>query len=498
LTKGAEAGSAGRLERIRPIAAAILCLAVFLSRMPFIAAGYGADTDAWRVAVAAKMIAKTGQYAASRLPGYPIPELTYSLFWGRGPLFFNGVTALFSALSALIVALIMRRLGSKEHFYGAVAFAFAPVVYISSTTSMDYMWAAAFLLGGVYLALDRRPAVAGVLLGLAAGCRMTSLLMLIPLSVLIAGTLSGRRAMRGIITMAAAALVVGGATYLPALMLYGAGLFKFYRGGVPTSAVHLLSADRAVSRVPGALFEASVGTWGIVGCAAVVAALAVTLFGLLRHRERSDGAFQANRTQNLAWLAAVCLFSGLFLTLPDEAGYLIPAVPFVILLLASAMRPRTFKLMCAGIALSPFLAGVYCLGDGVHPRASPQSLTFDIGGRSCVLDLAKGPVVSDHSVRIERMAYVDRVIRAANSLDHRSLIAAGSWYYELEADPRRDHETDVEYMARLDLNELRRRLREGYAIYYLPGEREKYIANRGVDLRTYGAEPLIPGRGAPR
>jgi hypothetical protein len=478
-----------------PAAAAFLCVVVLMSRMPFLAQGYGTDADAWRIAVAAKAIANSGQYAASRLPGYPIPELTYSLLWGRGPLVFNGVTALFSALSVLAFALIMRRVGSGQHMYGAVAFAFAPVVYISSTTSMDYMWAAAFLLGGVYLALDRRPAGAGALLGLAIGCRMTSSLMLLPMSILIAGSWAGRRAVRGVLTMAAVALGVASLAYVPALKLYGAGLFKFYRGGVPTNAVHLLSADRALSRLDGALYEASVGTWGVVGSAAIAVALAHVLLGLARRGAGSGGASPRNRTRSLAWISAVVVYSGLFLTLPDEAGYLIPALPFVILLLASAMRPTAFKLMCVGITLSPFLANLYCPDGEVSPTAYSQSMAFEIGGRRCVLVPVKGPILADRSERTARMAYVDAVISAADSLNHRSLVAAGSWCYELEADPRREDQTKIEYMARLDMKRLRERLREGYALYYLPGERERYMANRGVDLRAYGAEPLILRRG---
>jgi len=44
---------------------AIILLIVFLSRTPFLSAGFGSDDDAWRVAVAALRLRDTGEYIPS-------------------------------------------------------------------------------------------------------------------------------------------------------------------------------------------------------------------------------------------------------------------------------------------------------------------------------------------------------------------------------------------------------------------------------------------------
>lgn len=43
-------------------------LLIFISRLPFVNAGYGAEEDAWAMRLVTERIATTGQYEVSRLP----------------------------------------------------------------------------------------------------------------------------------------------------------------------------------------------------------------------------------------------------------------------------------------------------------------------------------------------------------------------------------------------------------------------------------------------
>ena len=120
---------------------------VLLSRLPWILSDYGSDPDSYRVVSAAHDMAETGEYVESRLPGYPLHEAIVSiLLWG-GPVAVNGFSALMCAVAALFLTLTLDRLGAGRGFEAAIAFAMTPVVYIASTASMDYVPAAAFLLG---------------------------------------------------------------------------------------------------------------------------------------------------------------------------------------------------------------------------------------------------------------------------------------------------------------------------------------------------------------
>src|SRR5260221_4064114 len=88
--------------------AAWLAALVAISRAPFLAPGYGTDTDAWKLAYAARFIATQGRYLVSRLPGYPIQELVSAAAWRGGPLALNGLTAGFSVLATVLLFLAAR------------------------------------------------------------------------------------------------------------------------------------------------------------------------------------------------------------------------------------------------------------------------------------------------------------------------------------------------------------------------------------------------------
>lgn len=76
--------------------ACLIAVMVLASRLPFLGAGYGVNVDAWRVARAARNIALSGHYEASRLPGYPIQEIVSSWLWRGGPWALNGASAVLS------------------------------------------------------------------------------------------------------------------------------------------------------------------------------------------------------------------------------------------------------------------------------------------------------------------------------------------------------------------------------------------------------------------
>jgi hypothetical protein len=162
----------------------ILTFVVFLSRVPFLGDGFGTNPDGWRVADAARIIALSGHYSYSRPPGHPFQELFYSLIWDASPTMFNLITAMLSVGVFIFFYLSLAKLNFKKSLLGALALVFIPVVYINSTNSMDFIWALFFILGSFYFALDLKLALAGIFLGLAIGCRITSAAMMIPIGLL--------------------------------------------------------------------------------------------------------------------------------------------------------------------------------------------------------------------------------------------------------------------------------------------------------------------------
>jgi hypothetical protein len=204
-----------------------LFLAVFATRLPWLATDYGTDPDSYRVILAARHIADTGDYRPSRTPGHPLHEYMIASVVNLGPVLTNGISAVSSCVAVLFFALILRQLRVRGYLFVAGAFALVPVVFVNSTHTIDYIPALALILASTYFVLVKRPLTAGISLGLAIGCRLTSGAMLLPLSLwaLLEGDRDRRT--REVIVFAGTTLVVGSIVFIPVVLTRGFGVFTF-------------------------------------------------------------------------------------------------------------------------------------------------------------------------------------------------------------------------------------------------------------------------------
>ncbi|HWN03387.1 MAG TPA: hypothetical protein VNQ72_10265, partial [Candidatus Dormibacteraeota bacterium] len=170
--------------------------------------------------------------------------------------------------------------------------------------------------------------------------------------------------------------------------------------------------------------------------------------------------------QFIAWILAIVLYTIAYLRLPHQPRYLIPMLPFVILVLNRILDRRVFVFVCSILIASSFLS----IGrTGVHP----------------------GPMFSDHAARRRALEFVERVIPRANALQGKAVIVAGPWLYMIWGVLLKRPHGVAEYVDVLDASDLRRRLGRGWAVYYLPEMRNYNRAVTGIDLAISGAEPLL-------
>ena len=458
------APSARRLDLLVLVGVAVVVLA---SRLPFLDAGYGSDPDAWALARAARAMARTGTYTASRMPGFPVHEIACALLGPTRPVVLNAATAACSAFAVAAFVLILRAVGSPAPVLGGLALAFVPAVYVHSTNAMDYLWSLAFVLGALYLVLRRRALAAGVLLGLAIGCRITAGAMLLPLALLLPRWRAAAR-------LAGAALLVGGLAFVPVVWRYGLRYFSFHEdAGYPALAV---VATRGTLEV-----------WGQLGLISLLGGIAACVLGRRRaaRRERASGLPGA-RVPLACWLAIV-LYVIAYLRLPHESAYLIPVVPFAILLLGRALPRPAFAAVCVGLAASSFV--------------QPVPLRV--------------PAVDHHRGRLRQMAEVREVIRHTMRLPPSSVVVTGWWHYQMRGllaagavggeaalpSPASVPAVGpfsiggVEYVRLLDARAAGERVARGARIDYLPLQRRYTLAKHGVDLRQFGARPVYDGPG---
>ena len=427
----------------------LFVLFVLMTRIPWLQPGYGVDSDAWRVVLAARHIKETGDYMLSRLPGYPLQEYLLSWISMSTPVIVNGMTALFSSVACLYFVLVLRFFRIKRAYLWGIAFALTPVVYINSVNSMDYMWALAFLLAAVYLVLKDRPMLAGVFLGLAMGCRLTSAVMLLPLGIWLVVIYANKSYLR-LLSLAGSMLVTGVLCYIPVFVYYGYGFLDFYDiPGYPSLAT---LAGRSLLRV-----------WGVWGTVGILFMIGLLLFS--RRIIRMSWHELEKRSGLLLCLTTVVIYAAAFLRLPHEAGYLIPVVPFVIL------------------GLNLILRSQYTLGLVVALLLSSFFLSVERSGVEWT-----GPIVEDHFKRIDQTRWVNQVITAVKNLQGPAVIVTGSLLPQIQVMTDNDPADDKIFIDLVsDVDQFEAFVERGADVYVMEEARHYNEHVYQIDLVEMGA-----------
>jgi hypothetical protein len=426
----------------------LLCAAVLLTRLPFLGAGYGLHADNWRIALAARHTAQTGVYEASRFPGYPIQEYVCSWFWKTGPFGLNLLDALFCTAAALIFALICIEYGMAEWWLAGLTLAFVPVLYVNSVSSKDFPWALAFLLAAWWCAMRKKPACTGLLLGLAMGCRITSGAAALPIALLLIEGAENRVAIRRVLLTGLVAATVVVAAFIPVYLRYGAGFLSFY-------AEHAFPGPLQIAA------RMTLEVWGLFGLLGLGTALLASLAPTATRPPVSSRHL-------LAWAAMLVVYAVAFFCLPDEAAYLIPAIPFT-LLLAWHFAPRwAFRACCALIIVSPFLTWY-----------------------------GAGPIIQDHRQRLATDRQIAGFLHFSSLVSGSNAYIVGSWAPPIalltaDAPPR-----NTKFIYLIDTPaQLDQLTAQGWHVWYLPLMRE-FNARYGFDIAAHGARDvrlLHPGQ----
>ena len=439
---------------------AFLALIILLSRLPFLQVDYGMDPDSYRVINASEEMLKTGKYRISRSLGYPIHEIVTTLLLPLSSIATNGMSAIFSVIAFVFFALILRRLGIRNYLLVAMAFVFTPVVYINSVSTIDYLWALGFILGGFYFVIHNRPALAGLHLGLAIGCRITSGLMILPyfLYLWFMGKESDK--VKNTLMLTLISLPLGALFYiLPLFQGYSLDEFR--------AQVELFLGVHTVYGVVSVVGKATTGIYGAWGSSLLGALALLLLFQWKKVGQQLDKS-----PRGVVWisLAVILIYFVLYMLHPNESEYLLPMIPFVFLLLALGTPPVIFRVFCLLMLLSSFL------------------ITIDQNGISFY-----GPIWTNHLYRKEASNMVKTSIRAVDELPHKSIIVSGLWlvriYPMLDSSSRQGVHRHV-YLIK-DEAQYRSLVKEGYSIYFLPGQAFYNRRACRIDIESLGAAPLI-------
>jgi hypothetical protein len=458
-----------------------ILLVAALTRLPFLVTGYGADGDAWRVAAVADRFWRTGQYEISRAPGYPLFELLCAPLVGSGGAPLANVATLLASLATLVVFF---RLVSREASYPAgltAVFAFTPLFWVNSTGTLDYVWSLLFLLLALRASQKQRSLIAGFCFGLAIGFRPVNAVALFPLlGMIILQKDSGNLKRRRVLAMAFAAIGTVALSFMPVFLTYG------FTGWL--NMIHnQLAGGAARSEDAFQLFA--------YRCIYAIGppATLVTLWILFASRKRFLVRWKERDSLLIVSLLALVSFGVLFLLFPLEKGYLLPALPFLLVLLDRCATRTQLVLFAVCTVLFAFL--------------NPDTVSHSGARGKPGLNLRAGMVIEEWQKRRELLSW--RKGLAGHRFAPRTVVMTGAgpsfWFENTLTEPARNQigrttedlavrqkaDTSVYYLPMLTADELLLMRSTGYQVECDEGNRE-YIETRvGYTMKEEGIPSYV-------
>ncbi len=396
----------------------LLVLITALSRLPFIFDGYGVEEDSWGLVVNAFQMKKAGHYLASRFPGHPLQEYVYRIIYDQPAWVYNSFSLIASVIAVVFFYKALRKIQLQGAFLAAVLFCFTPVFYIAGTYTIDFAWTIAFVMASFYFLLDRKFVLSGILLGMATGCRLTSEIFLLPWFVLVWSNLDWKTSIKHFMKIAIPAVIIGVLWFIPAYLNYGRAFFDY-------------SDQFPYPPLTKVIYKATLGVFGLIGILVFVFYKLAAINNWRKKQLNGVTLFSSQRLL-LVCILVIVLHVISYLRLPQKSGYMVPAIPFFMIIFALALREKQMRIATLIYLTSPFLFGIN-LTDSLRGSAStPLAMKFKISGQEIFIDPLSGPIFSERSKRINKMKYCDEVIKIADKMDYRYMIISGWWYNEIQ------------------------------------------------------------------
>jgi hypothetical protein len=347
----------------------ILILVIFISRVPFLFLGYGSDGDAWRIAYNASKIWETGTYSISRFPGFPLYELTITPFVVLGgSVASNIATLVVFCFTVVIFNKILVHLNIASRAIILWTFAFMPILWKNSATTLDYIWGLTFILFAYLLFLQQRYYLSAIIIGLTAATRLTHIIFVLPFFFL----MEREKRWENIFKLGFISLITTILCYLPVILR-----------PVFLDDLKIYIADiRHYSFIQQASFFLYRGIYSI----GLPGFIAILVYSFLS-RNKIKELFHSKNKNFISILAVMILMLVVFFLLADEREYLIPAIPFILLSIG-----MVFSRKYVVVASVCFLSYAFINIDFIEHNFGKQKLRLSIGA---------GYVVKDYTERMK-------------------------------------------------------------------------------------------------
>jgi hypothetical protein len=430
---------------VKEIKVFLLFIFVTCTRLPFIFDGFGSEDDSWGLILNAQLMAKTGEYSFSRLPGHPLQEYLFSFFPNAPALFFNGLSALFSFIAAYYFYIAATFLKIRNALTWTLIFLSIPIIWISSVYTIDYLWALAFILAAFYYLLKEKLLIAGILLGCAIACRITSGAVLIGFLFMNGNPFSTQNLKRNLI-LGCTTLIVAMAWFTPAFLRYGISFFGTYPLPYPS--------------LPKIGYKFSLGVWGATGFLAII---------YLVYLKIKNSSNTINPSLLKGIYIIIALFTFAYFVYPQKSAFLITVVPFLLFIVADQPIPyRNAIFANALFFISPFIIGVNLNNKDRGADYSQFAITLNIANQEIFIDPFTGPLAVEKSRRITRQNFTDVSYQNYLKIKEKSVLLCGWWTNQFVVKVNQNFSnpdvTIAEFCNRQQLDSI---IQAGSNIYYL-------------------------------
>ena len=436
----------------------ILSLAFLMTRIPLLNLGYGKDPDAWRVAVSALYLKHYHIYQTSRFPGYPLSEFVNSIVIQYGWVVTNSITMMLSLASVITFGKILDIIEIEKRGLLTVTYAFMPILWINSTNTMDYMWGLTLLIISWYFSLKKNYLLSSILMGLAISSRINLVLFLLPFTYLV---WKETRNIREVIYFNLGASIIPIIMFSPLWTKYGLGLITYVQENFT-----LISYIEQV----GYYIYSGFGLLPII----------IFLMGLLISAKKLIMQVLNGNEEIIFLLLTIVPTLILYLKAPYATEYLIPVLPFGLILVGKLYSSRLFSLLCILLLLTSVVnVGFISIDDNGKPE-------FKI--------IDEGDIKKDIDERIHRMQYSEQI--RSSKINHSVVVAyyylPNIQYLNLNSGKNYtkkgylDIDNDVEYLYSLNMEEFEEFKKEGYTIYYV----KRWEREAGYDIKGLGGVPI--------
>jgi hypothetical protein len=210
-------------------------------------------------------------------------------------------------------------------------------------------------------------------------------------------------------------------------------------------------------------------TIGVLGFVGTIVLFYFIIKRILFFKKRETKLFELPIKIRIASFVIITLYTISYFRLPQKSAYLIPLIPFIILMMAHYLTKKEFYFLCCSLILSSFFCSINLTDKQRGATYSQLAIKTIISRQEIFFDPLSGPIFSDYAKRKLKIKYTDEVIEKAKNISKKTVIIAGWWYNEIMVELiTRSENKYVHFVDYINKKQIDEYLGEGNLIYYLP------------------------------